>query len=459
MHAESAYLFRHALLRDAAYELQMPADRSRLHEYAMDILQAGHDVPSAESAAAHPLDAACAELARHARAARLSPGGNTAVLIGREALFLRRAAAHAERQYQRADEVKAWLALAEIEHGAARAIALCSAALVLLELPGGVERVADMAKQALELAGGSQSARGKALRVLGECANRSGEIAEAELLYAQAIEALAADGLARDAAVLANDVGTLLMNTGRNAEAESRFQQVLQASMKLGDLALAGVVQGNLASLYEQTGRREQALKAAQEAIDNFRACGMRSHEGIMLSNMAAGMDAEAERAKQMQLFEQAMHIHRETGNLRSQAITLLNMGARLHDHGENERAAQLLREALSLARNLGDRRREAAVLRALALIEAESGRHQQAQVMAARAIDIYQRHNDPRGEAIARCHFGLVLHLAGGDPDKADKQWQQGISALHKLEDAAEIERLQDSKNAYSKRAPGQNP
>lgn len=30
MHAELAYLFRHALLRDAAYQLQLPGDRARL---------------------------------------------------------------------------------------------------------------------------------------------------------------------------------------------------------------------------------------------------------------------------------------------------------------------------------------------------------------------------------------------------------------------------------------------
>ena len=33
--AESAYLFRHALLREAAYQLQLPTDRARLHALAL----------------------------------------------------------------------------------------------------------------------------------------------------------------------------------------------------------------------------------------------------------------------------------------------------------------------------------------------------------------------------------------------------------------------------------------
>ena len=40
MHAELAYLFRHALMRDAAYHLQMPADRARLHGLAFAPIEA-----------------------------------------------------------------------------------------------------------------------------------------------------------------------------------------------------------------------------------------------------------------------------------------------------------------------------------------------------------------------------------------------------------------------------------
>ena len=39
MIAEHAYLFRHALLRDAAYQLQLPGDRAKLHGMALGILE------------------------------------------------------------------------------------------------------------------------------------------------------------------------------------------------------------------------------------------------------------------------------------------------------------------------------------------------------------------------------------------------------------------------------------
>ena len=59
--AEQAYLFRHAVVRDAAYDLQLPSERAQLHGLALDVLESlpGVNQPSAGL-----------ELAHHARWAR-----------------------------------------------------------------------------------------------------------------------------------------------------------------------------------------------------------------------------------------------------------------------------------------------------------------------------------------------------------------------------------------------------
>ena len=58
MDAEQAYLFRHVLVRDAAYELQLPAERAALHDLAASTMLA---------VLAPPLDAVAHELAVHLR--------------------------------------------------------------------------------------------------------------------------------------------------------------------------------------------------------------------------------------------------------------------------------------------------------------------------------------------------------------------------------------------------------
>jgi hypothetical protein len=55
--AEEAYLFAHATLREAAYQLWLPSDRARLHSFALEILEA---LPETT------LERLAAELADHA---------------------------------------------------------------------------------------------------------------------------------------------------------------------------------------------------------------------------------------------------------------------------------------------------------------------------------------------------------------------------------------------------------
>jgi hypothetical protein len=85
--AELAYFFRHSVLRDAAYQLQLPADRARLHAFAFSILEILH------GEFAHSAEAAL-ELADHASLGAI----HDAALAPAEKRWLTEAAALAEQQ-------------------------------------------------------------------------------------------------------------------------------------------------------------------------------------------------------------------------------------------------------------------------------------------------------------------------------------------------------------------------
>src|SRR5690606_3055555 len=73
MHAEEAYLFRHALLREAAYELQPPSLRARLHATVVEIIEQELSSPPDLSAIVadetQPIDHWAEELLHHCRVA------------------------------------------------------------------------------------------------------------------------------------------------------------------------------------------------------------------------------------------------------------------------------------------------------------------------------------------------------------------------------------------------------
>ncbi|MCC6741709.1 MAG: hypothetical protein IT452_21905, partial [Planctomycetia bacterium] len=110
MNAETAYVFRHALLREAARQLQMPGDRARLHAVAFGIVEEMAGGPPGERPAldrdeevspdARPADAWAAELAEHAAQALHAPQADQSRFAAARREYLRRAAEHAQRQFR-----------------------------------------------------------------------------------------------------------------------------------------------------------------------------------------------------------------------------------------------------------------------------------------------------------------------------------------------------------------------
>src|SRR5690606_3480156 len=119
MHAELAYLFRHALMRDAAYDLQLPGDRAKLHELAFELIEQAFGGRAPEPAplesldeprhTPHPTDVVAIEHADHARQAI-----DARHLHAPLRLYLHRAAEHAQRSYNNRAAVQCWLQLAEL---------------------------------------------------------------------------------------------------------------------------------------------------------------------------------------------------------------------------------------------------------------------------------------------------------------------------------------------------------
>lgn len=115
--AETAYLFRHALVRDAAYELQPPGDRALLHGLALAALEhAFGGTPALETPQwlaefrPHASDAHALELSVHAR---LAADERDAALLRKSAVYLRRAAYLEYAGYRDASALKLFAELAQ----------------------------------------------------------------------------------------------------------------------------------------------------------------------------------------------------------------------------------------------------------------------------------------------------------------------------------------------------------
>ena len=235
VNAEAAYLFRHALLRDAAYQLQLPGERARLHALAFSLIEqlAGGPPPPPDPKGgfgirAHSTDSFAEELSEHARLAQDAANPNVAAMSAAYKHYLRRAAGHAKNHFGNHAAERLWGQYIELVSGAEKVESLRHAAHAAL--PSGKQRVAE---------------------------------AQYELALAVARQI----GDRRLEAKVLGDVAGLLNSTGRAAEAEQACEESLAIHRELGNRAAVGIALGNIALLYLDSGRIELADKTREDAL------------------------------------------------------------------------------------------------------------------------------------------------------------------------------------------------
>ncbi len=329
---ENVYLFRHALLRDAAYQLQLPSTRARLHELAFELVEAAlggrapHmpalDLLEKADFAPHSTDAAADELAGHALAA--SEGPKREFFLSMHARYLRRHAEHCQRSFRNEEAVAAWRALSLVE--------------------GTRERCAALQRSA-------------------EVLSKSGRRREAEDLLIEALKLQRSLGDSKGESALLGYLGMAQCATGRHAEAEATL---LRAHAMLRDsrhARLRGLVVGNLASIYYLTGRPEEAEQHQLMAAAALEEAGDKVNRGILLSNLGLTYH----RAKRHELadatLKQALTLHRQAGDRRTEGITIGHLALLLKSRGDSAGAEAMTREALAIHRQVGNRASEGMAL------------------------------------------------------------------------------------------------
>ncbi len=323
MNADTAYLFRHALLREAAYQLQMPADRARLHGLAFAAMEASAGGRAPEPPplrmgeevrmAAHASDPFAGEMAERAQRAQTADGADGPSLLAACRLYLRRAAEHADRHFLNGASAGLWERLSEVLEGDGRSESLCRAA--------------------------SANRNAGKVRAAWRCLRRARDVDRE------------AGQRRREAFVLSN-LAVLCRDTDRPRRAEALLRSALAIHREEGDRRAEAISLGRLANVHGDSGRYDEAERGFGEAIALLRAEGDRGHLATTLGNLArllflVGRGAEAEH-----LLEEALALHRNLGDRRFEGIVLSSLGDLYRQTGRTDEAGRVF------AARRGDRAR-----------------------------------------------------------------------------------------------------
>lgn len=379
---ELAYLFKHILTQEVAYETLPFAMRATLHD------QIGQYI---ERTSADRLDQTLDLLAYH-----YDRSENAA----KQREYALRAGEAAQAAYANAAAISYYRRVLPLLDEAERVPVLLRLGQVL-ELVGEWQAADGADREAVALTERLNDAAGQAQaqRALGWLLRKRGEYAEAETWMASARERFEQLGDPAGVSRVLADVGEVYRLQGRLAEARGHYDRSLALATSIADLparraarahALRGagtvvtwqgdyaaaralseeslalrrelgdepgvaVLLNNLGIVARFQGDLAGARRMNAESLALFRRLGDRWATGQLLNNQACVASDQGDYAEARTLLNESLFIRRQIGDRAGLALSLNTLADVVIDEGDYPAARPLLDESLAISRELGD--------------------------------------------------------------------------------------------------------
>lgn len=389
MFAELAYVFRHAVLRDAAYQLMPPADRAGLHLLAADWTESLLG------------ETAAPELADHLYTYRTFAGANA---DPREARYTELAALRAERNFAHAEALALRLRHAGLADGPGRAESTRKAAVSAHTLgrPGQALELLHRA-QALATAQGDTQCQARVGDNLGVVLSRLGQHENAQAMFRAALQAFRASNNREDESRVLCLLGSSLMRAGKVQSALEHMDQALAIARQTGNRRAEAIATGNRARPLQELGRLQDAIEARRRAIELDREIGLEPALAIDLGGLAGLLRTAGENQQARELFEAALALHRKVGDIHGEAVTLTNYALLLSSQGQSPRALAMFKQAAAVHAEEGNRADHAIALGNIAAELLAMGQYEEAAAAQNRAADAARAAGDALGVSLMR--------------------------------------------------------
>ncbi len=468
---ELAYLFKHLVTQQVAYEALAYATRALLHEaYAhfletqtniaqnLDVIAFHFDhsenLPkrreylrrAGEAAAARFSNVEAIDYLSRALALSTDAPERCALLTTRERVF----DVLGEREKQRADLAER-AALAMQLQDDAEQINVALRQGWLGERTGAYDDAMNAAQNALALLAkvaleqmDEDSLRSEAHALWGQALWEKGEPRAARQQLERALQfARAADDLSNQARAL-DLLGTIARFLGEYAEARRLHEQALPLARAEQDRRREWFTLNDLGAVAHTVGNLEQAISFYQEAFQIVREIGDRRGEVTLLNNLLGAHYSNGEYDLALAMFPPVLAAANAIGDRKALLRLFTNCGEIYRVLGMHADAQAYSERALQLAQELSDRVGEGIVLVNLGAIHLERGEWNAAETTVQRALEITRATAQRESEAFVLNTLGKIA-LARNENENAVQHFEQARQVWESLEP------LSDSLDAHA--------
>jgi predicted ATPase/class 3 adenylate cyclase len=393
---ERDYLFRHVLLRDAAYGMQLHQQRRELHQQALHAIETEY----AESLAPH-----YAALAYHARAAENRERERRYAKLAGDAAAARYANAEAIAYFSRALEL-----MLDGDLEGQREVLLARGEV--LELMGLWNEAETCYQDALVKA--VPAMKGRIFLALGKLCRLKGDYSTAMQWLSQARVVLETLGDQRGMGEASIAMGQVCWQQGEYATARQQLEAGLALARANHDAASVSLGLMNLGVVAKRQGNYVEARALTAESLSILRQLGDRRGVAVLLNNQGLIATQQGDLAAARALHEESLLEMRAMGDRRGIAAALNNLGNVAFEQEDYIAAAALYAETLELRRTIGDRWGIATSLNNLGVVALMRSEYATARTLLAESLIHRREMGDKQGVALVQCNLGHTALLQG---------------------------------------------
>jgi predicted ATPase/class 3 adenylate cyclase len=501
---EMRYIFKHSLMRDVAYNMQLRARRQELHAVALEALEKIYEDElhfHYGELAYHSERAILVEKARHyltlaghtardayqnlqaldyyERALRVTPGDalENQYDLHREC----------EKLYTELGKPDELLKEVEILHSLAEQIGeidrkaeveLFKAQLSVSD--GSYENSAERAEHAVEL--GLKANRYDvcigAYQTLFDGYYQQGMFADAIKYGELGLEISHTNGASHDEAYLLNRLGLAFLDLKDLATATPYFEQSLNIFRGEDDKRGVARVLANLGLVAGHRGDYTAAIDYCEQALELAREIGSRKGEALVLGNLGWYSGLMGDYRKALSYAKRNLRIAREIGDKFVETYSLINLSSHASALGDSLTSAKYAEEGIELARQSNNRNAEAWALTYYGHGLFDSGNIKEALVSYRNALALREELDQPvlatepcaglarialiqNNRSEARTHLETIMSQLGKDgtlegTDQPLRVYLNCYLVLHAINDQRANKTLKTGYELLIKRADG---
>ena len=340
---ELRYIFKHSLLREAVYDMQLRARLRELH---------AHIAEAIEKVYKDDIEERYVDLAFHYEQAEMTD---------KMQYYFAEAASYSRRNFQSEQALiyydKLLGVLAPTDKKEEKIKALLSKGSVL-DLVGQWENSQSTYAEALELTEevNDDLLKGRTQNSLGHLLMLKGDYDAASLHLKRAAVYLEKINDIRGLSKVYGNLGNLNFRQGEYEAAKSFFKRSIELSRLHEHTSVQSQIVANLGLTYMNQGDYDEGIRWQHDQLEICQKNGDKQGMATLYTNMGIVLLEKGDYEPALDCFENGLSLCEELGNKQLTSIAIGCMGSVYERKGDYERAMELFREDLKITEELGDK-------------------------------------------------------------------------------------------------------